>query len=157
MREYIRRFSRQCNELPGIADGDVVTAFLSGMTCETLVHKLGRKRPKTTKELLDITTNHASGEEAIGAIFQSAPGKAKRSDDVDEGPSSRPSKKGQNRQRRDGSLVAAVDRKGSKPTGQVNDHFEKMLEQPCLNHATPVKHLLKDYRLMKRFLFSGAK
>lgn len=32
-----------------------------------------------------------------------------------------------------------------------------MLEQPCLNHATPVKHLLKDCRLMKRFLFDGTK
>lgn len=69
MREYIRHFSRQCNELPDVADGDVVTAFLSETTCETLVHKLGRKRPKTTKELLDITTNHAFGEEAIEAVF----------------------------------------------------------------------------------------
>jgi hypothetical protein len=68
--ENIRHFSKQCNELPDMADGDVISVFLSGMTCEALVHKLGRKKPKTTKELFDIATNHASGEEAIGAIFR---------------------------------------------------------------------------------------
>jgi hypothetical protein len=35
----------------------------------TLVHKLGRKSPQTIKELLDIATNHASGEVAVGATF----------------------------------------------------------------------------------------
>jgi hypothetical protein len=29
------------------------------------VHELGHDQPKTTKELLDITTRHASGEEAV--------------------------------------------------------------------------------------------
>jgi hypothetical protein len=39
------------------------------MTCFTLVHELGREWPKTTKELLDIATRHASVEEAVGAAF----------------------------------------------------------------------------------------
>ena len=42
---YIRRFSRQCNKLPNVADADVIGAFLSGMTYKSLVHKLGRKGP----------------------------------------------------------------------------------------------------------------
>ena len=66
---YIRRFSRQCNELPNVANTNIVGAFLSGTTCESLVHKLGRKGPRTTKELHDTGTSHASGEEAVGAIF----------------------------------------------------------------------------------------
>jgi hypothetical protein len=33
------------------------------------VHDLDRDQPKTTKELLNIATRHASGEEAVGAIF----------------------------------------------------------------------------------------
>ena len=41
-----------------------------------LVHKLGRKGSRTTKELLDIATSHASGEEAVGAIFDHPKGKA---------------------------------------------------------------------------------
>jgi hypothetical protein len=40
------------------------------------VHELGRYQPKTTKELLDITTGHASSEEAVGAIFVQSSGKA---------------------------------------------------------------------------------
>jgi hypothetical protein len=39
------------------------------MTCRTLVHELNREQLKTTKELLDITARHASGEEAVGATF----------------------------------------------------------------------------------------
>ena len=35
-------------------------------------------------------------------------------------------------------------------------HFEKLLEGPCLNHAFPVKHLYKDYVLMKRFWSGGS-
>ena len=53
-----------------MADTDVIGEFHSGTTCESLVHRLGRKGPRTTKELLDITTNHASGEEAVGAVFE---------------------------------------------------------------------------------------
>jgi hypothetical protein len=60
----------------------VIGAFLSGTTCESLVYKLGCKRPKTTKKLLNITTSHTSGEEAVGAIFDRARGKAKQDEDV---------------------------------------------------------------------------
>jgi hypothetical protein len=33
------------------------------------VHELGHDQPKTMKELHDITTRHATSEEAVGAIF----------------------------------------------------------------------------------------
>ena len=58
-------------------DADIIGAFLSGTTCESLVYKLGHKGPRTTKELLDITTSHASGEEAAMVIFDHPKGKAK--------------------------------------------------------------------------------
>jgi hypothetical protein len=61
------RFSRQCNKLTNPVDADIIDAFILGTTNETLVHKLGRKSPRTMKELLDITTNHTSGEDAVGA------------------------------------------------------------------------------------------
>jgi hypothetical protein len=31
-----------------------------------------------------------------------------------------------------------------------------MLEEPCPNHAFPIKHLLKDYSLMRKFLSGGS-
>ena len=41
---------------------------------------------------------------------------------------------------------------GRKPTEGTLCHFEKLLEGPCPNHAFPIKHLYKDYILLKRFL-----
>jgi hypothetical protein len=67
--DYIRCFSQNCHVLPKICNADVISAFWSSMNYQTLVHELSRDQPKTIKELLDIATRHASGEEAIGAIF----------------------------------------------------------------------------------------
>ena len=107
LREYIRHFSRQCNKLPNVVDANVIGAFLSGTTCESLVHKLGHKGPQTTKELLDIATSHATSEEAVGAIFYRSRGKAKQDEDADEGPSYRLNKK--NQKWLGGSLVATAE------------------------------------------------
>jgi hypothetical protein len=35
------------------------------MTCEALIHRLGLETPRSTRELLDVTTQYATGEEAI--------------------------------------------------------------------------------------------
>ena len=76
-----------------------------------MVHKLGHKGLQTTKELLDITTSHALGEEVVKAIFDRLKHKAKRDEDAGEGAYNSPIKK-KNKQRRDGSLVAIADRRG---------------------------------------------
>jgi hypothetical protein len=57
-----------------------VHAFLEGTTCRDLVRELGRSPPADSNELFDIATSFASGEEAVGAIFDGK--KGKRSDDV---------------------------------------------------------------------------
>ena len=77
LREFIRRFSRQCNDLPNVMDADVIDAFIPATTNRTLVHKLGRKIPRTTKELLDIATAHAYGEEAVGNLSRPHRGQGK--------------------------------------------------------------------------------
>jgi hypothetical protein len=69
LRDYIRRFSQTCHTLPSVVDVDVVSVFWDGTTCHTLVQEFGCKQPETIKELLDIATRHASGEEAVGAAF----------------------------------------------------------------------------------------
>ena len=48
LRDFIRRFSKQCTELPNITDSDVIGAFITGTTCKELVHELGRKTPTST-------------------------------------------------------------------------------------------------------------
>jgi hypothetical protein len=69
LRDFIRRFSKRCTELPSVAKSEIVHAFLEGTTCRDLVRELGRSPPVDSNELFDIATSFASGEEAVGAIF----------------------------------------------------------------------------------------
>jgi hypothetical protein len=55
-------------------------AFLEGTTCRDLMRELGRSPPVDSNELFDIATSFASGEEAVGAIFDGK--KGKRVDDA---------------------------------------------------------------------------
>ena len=134
---------------------DVISAFLSGTTCESLLHKLGYLKPHTTRDLLDITTNHTSSEEVVRVVFSGGQdkGKAKRKDQ-DEGPSIQKVKKNKKDRHRPANtaLVAAADRAGKLPQQGLPDHFNKLMDSPCTNHAYPVKHLYKDCELLKRFL-----
>ena len=75
--DYVRRFSKQCIELPSVTHVEVINAFLEGTTCRNLVHELARSRPVNTNELFDATTNYAAGEEAVGAIFDDKSSKHK--------------------------------------------------------------------------------
>ena len=76
-------------------------------------------------------------------------------EDADEGASNHPNKK-RNKQQRKGSLVATTDHKGGRRTAEgTPNHFERLLEGPCPNHAFPVEHLYKDYGLLKWFLSGG--
>ena len=84
LRDFIRRFSKQCTELPSVGDSKIVQAFLSSTTCRDLVRELGRNVPRSAAVLLDIATNFASGEEAVGAIFPTDDAKGKRRDEAPE-------------------------------------------------------------------------
>jgi hypothetical protein len=114
LHEFIRRFSKQCTELPNVTDSDVIGAFIVGTTCRELVHELGRRSPTKASELLDIATNFATGEEAVGAIFPDTKGKRKE-DTVEDSTSRDPKKKKKGkpgkRQHQKDALVAATDRK----------------------------------------------
>jgi hypothetical protein len=72
LREYIWRFSKRCTELPGETDNDAISAFQNGTMCTSLIHRLERRMPCTTRELLDIASNHADGEEAVAATLNKA-------------------------------------------------------------------------------------
>jgi hypothetical protein len=156
--EYIRRFSKCYTELPGATDNDTISAFQNGTTCTSLIHRLGCRMPRTTRELLDITSNHAGGREAVVATLNTPPGKGKQVVDHGEGTSSRFKKKENDKRRRNNNLVAAVERKASRPKGnptkpaRSKDHFERLLDASCPHHEVPVKHSLKDCRLIKNYV-----
>ena len=68
--------------MPRVGDSKVVQAFLSGTSCRDLVRELGQNVPTSAVVLLDIATNFASGEEAVGAIFPDNDAKGKRRDEA---------------------------------------------------------------------------
>jgi hypothetical protein len=115
--------------------------------------------PRTTSELLDIASNHAHGEAVVAATLNTPQGKGKQIVDHGEGTSSCFKKKKKNDKRRcDDNLVTPMERKASRPKGNPTkpapskDHFERLLDAPCPHHEVPVKHSIKDYRLIKNYV-----
>jgi hypothetical protein len=145
----------QCTELPNVTNSDVIGAFIAGTTCRELVHELGYKSPTKASELLDITTNFAMGEEAIGAIFPNTKGKRKE-DAVEDSASRDPKKKKKGRQGKQqhqkDALVVATDRKNPRcPPPGAPRVFDEMLKKPCPYHKGPTKHTLEECTMMQRY------
>jgi hypothetical protein len=150
-----------------VAQSEIVHAYLEGTTCRDLGRELGRSLPVDLNELFDIATSFASGEEAVGAIFDGK--KGKRVDDAPaEGSKSKEPqqkhKRGKNgkkscrevrEQRRDndGDEALAVDpaRWGPRVSPRGPGVFDDMLKKPCPYHKTPVNHTLKQCDLLKRY------
>jgi hypothetical protein len=151
LREYIRRFSKQCIELPNITDSGVIGAFLAGTTCRDLVSKLGRKTPTKASELMDIATKFASGQEAVEAIFRKdKQPQGRQKEDVPEASVQRGTKKKTRKKAQakrdtvDADLVAAAEhRNPRKPPGGANV-FDKMLKVSCPYHRFPSSTPLKS-------------
>jgi hypothetical protein len=117
--------------------------------------------------LFDIATSFASGEEAVGAIFDGK--KGKRVDDAPaEGSKSKEpqqkhkrGKKGKKPCRKaraqgrddDGGEALAVDptRRGPRAAPRGPGVFDNILKKPCLYHKTPVNHTLEQCDLLKRY------
>jgi hypothetical protein len=51
--------------------------------------------------------------------------------------------------------VTIAARSGKRQALPPTDHFERLLEVACPNHAYPVKHKLKDCDMIKNFMVSG--
>jgi hypothetical protein len=61
---YIQRWSIIKNSTEDVSDERAVDAFLAGLRRWDLVEELGRTRPKTVSELIEITSRFADGEVA---------------------------------------------------------------------------------------------
>jgi hypothetical protein len=106
LHDYIRLFSKRITELPGATDNDAISAFQNDTICTTLIHHIGRRTPRTTREILDIATNHTDGEEAVAATLNTPQGKGKQV---------LVKKKNNDKHRRDDNLVAVVECKATRP------------------------------------------
>jgi hypothetical protein len=112
-----------------------------------------------TRELLDIASNHADGEEAVATTLNTPQGKGKQVVDHGEGTSSRfKNKKKNDKCHCDDNFVAAVECKTSRPKGNQakptpsSDHFKRLLDASCPHHEVLVKHTLRECRLMKNYV-----
>jgi hypothetical protein len=97
--------------------------------------------PRTTRELLDITSNHSDSEEVVAVMLNTPQGKGSKSSRFEK-------KKKNDKCRHDDNFDAAVERKTLRPKGNLTkpaptkDHFERLLDAPCPHHEVPVMHML---------------
>jgi hypothetical protein len=91
--EYIHRFFKQHTELPNITNSNVISAFLTGKSYHDLVSKMTRKTPTNARQLMDITTKFASGQEGIEAILHKDKDSGKQKEDAPKATSQRNPKK----------------------------------------------------------------
>jgi hypothetical protein len=142
-----------------VAQSEIVHAFLKGTTCRDLVRELGRSPLVDSNELFKIATNFASGEEAVGAIFDGK--KGKRVDDAPaEGSKSKEPQQKHKRGKkckkprhevraqghdddRDEALAVDPARRGPRAAPRGPSVFDDMLKKPCPYHKTPVNHTLE--------------
>jgi hypothetical protein len=61
---YIQRWSIIKNSAEDISDEWAVDAFLAGLRRSDLVEELGRTKPKTVSELMEVANRFADGEDA---------------------------------------------------------------------------------------------
>jgi hypothetical protein len=64
LRSYIQRWSIIKNSAEDISDEWAVDAFSTGLRCWDLVKELGRTKPKTVSELIEIASRFTDGEDA---------------------------------------------------------------------------------------------
>jgi hypothetical protein len=60
---YIQRWSIIKNSAEDVSDERAVFAFLAGLRCSDLVEALGRTKPRTVSELMEVANRFADGED----------------------------------------------------------------------------------------------
>ena len=73
LRDYIKRFVKKKNTIPGVSDAVVMASFRKGVKDPDLLKKLSRRQPETVKDLFDMADRYASQEEAMVAEHDDRP------------------------------------------------------------------------------------
>nr|CAE05311.2 OSJNBa0056L23.9 [Oryza sativa Japonica Group] len=126
LRDYIRRFSEQCNKISDITDDVIIAAFTKGIRHEELVGKFGRKPPKTVKLMFEKANEYAKAEDAVIASKQSGSSWKPKKDTPATGGGGRSSKR-----------------------SRVNT-FDKIMNSQCPHHPKS-NHAAKDCFVYKQF------
>jgi hypothetical protein len=61
---YIQRWSVIKNSAEDVSDERAIDAFSAGLRCSDLVEEIGRTRPRTVSELMEVANRFADGDDA---------------------------------------------------------------------------------------------
>jgi hypothetical protein len=64
LRSYIQRWSVIKNSEEGVSDERAIDAFSAGLRCSDLIEEIGRIKPRTVLELIEVANRFADGEDA---------------------------------------------------------------------------------------------
>src|SRR5436853_442853 len=81
LREYIKRFMKKKNTIPGVSDTIIMASFRTGVSDPNLLRKLSRRQPEMVKELFNMADRYASQKEAIIADQDGRPRQNQKKDD----------------------------------------------------------------------------
>jgi hypothetical protein len=63
LRSYIQRWSVIRNSVEDVSDERAIDAFLAGLRRSDLVEEVGRTKPRTVSELMEVANRFADGED----------------------------------------------------------------------------------------------
>src|SRR6266540_2841783 len=148
LQEYIRRFMKKKNTIPGVSDAVVMASFRKGVKDPDLLKKLSRRQPETVKELFDMDDRYASQEEAMITERDDWPRQNQKKDNAE-------SSKQKGQKLKGDDLVAAAER--SRPSRPPHtDDFAKVIESTCPVHPKG-KHSAKDCYSLKDYVEKHSK
>jgi hypothetical protein len=64
LRSYIQRWSVITNSAEDVSDERAIDAFSAGLRRSDLIEEIGRIKPRTVSELMEIANRFADGEDA---------------------------------------------------------------------------------------------
>jgi hypothetical protein len=85
LRSYIQCWSVIKNSAEDVSDERAIDAFSSGLRRSDLVEEIGRTRPRTVSELMEVSNRFADGEDAYnkkGDVHQKSTEQAGRGEDI---------------------------------------------------------------------------
>ena len=65
LRGYIQRWTTLKNSAVDVSDESAIRSFREGVRRKELKEELGRQKPKTIAEMMDIANRWADGEESV--------------------------------------------------------------------------------------------
>jgi hypothetical protein len=110
-----------------------------------------------SREVTLSSSKEVSSDAAIHDAKEGAKGSKKRRKQCPQWVTTTANYDGGNDEKADGSdmeHVAIAARSGKRQARPPTDHFGRLLNEVCPNHAYPVKHKLKDCDMMKNFMIS---